>query len=81
MMGMARLASEYAQESQVGSGFDAFLLSRFAPLDGLLLLLWWICVWWIAVWWRRRPALDGSGCVLVVVGGFGAAAAHCCGFD
>ena len=71
------LPGEYAQKAQVGSGFDAFLFSRFASLDdGLLLLLRGRVG--IVGWWR--PGLDGgSGGVLVVVGGFGAGAAHCLG--
>ena len=69
---VAWLPGKNAQEAQVGGGFDAFLFPRFASLDRLLLLLGWVAVgWW-------RPALDGSGCALVVVGGFGAAAAHRC---
>lgn len=71
------LPSEDAQKAQVGSGFDAFLFSCF--VNGLL-LLGWVAVWWVAIGRRRPAALDRyrlGG--LVVVGGFGTAAAHCFG--
>lgn len=81
---VARLPSKNTQKTQVGCGFDAFLFLGLALLDGLLLLLGrWVAVLWVAagcvgIGWWRPAALHGSWGVLVVVVGFGTAAAHCC---